>query len=566
MMMMARRGARFKAGTRGTLMPIHEKAALMWSGGKDSCLALHHVLHHDLNVRVVKLLTCVSEAYDRVSMHGVRRRLIVDQADALELPVEFIVIPHQDDPACPFAAPRNNPGTTFPPNDLYSKAMLAAFQRLKEAGVDVIVSGDIYLEDLRAYRDQLFSAAGLAGCYPLWGLSSSGLFDEFIALGYRAVIVCVDTERLPEALCGKELDASFKQSLAPELDPCGERGEYHSFAFDGPQFRRPVEFCLGDVHVEAPFAFQELFASRALRTVSMLPAATEIVGALGLLDQLVAVSHECDYPEEAKDRPRVTYCEIHGKAMSSSEIDRWVSEQIRTNGTIYALDDKALRELGPDLILTQRLCDVCAPGYESVEALAATLPSRPRVMNLEPKSLRDVLSCVEQVAKAMGHPEKGVELCCALGRRIAHVVERVSDQPRPTAFVMEWADPIYNSGHWNPELVRLAGGIAVLSPEGAYSTRVSWEKLRTADPEVLVIAWCGQKIDRTMQDLPILEALEGWHGLKAVRKRRTFLADGSAYFSRPGPRLVDTLEMLACVLHPEALNDEFRGRGILKVY
>ena len=292
-----------------------------------------------------------------------------------------------------------------------------------------------------------------------------------------------------------------------------------------------------------------------IRTVSLLPAATEIVGALGLMDQLLAVSHECDYPEEANRRPRVTFCEIHGKGLPSAEIDRWVAERLRTHGTLYTLDEAKLRGLAPDLILTQRLCDVCAPSFDSVEALAQALPSRPRALYLEPKNLGDVLRCVTEVAAAMGHPERGEEVRRGLERRVAEVTARVAGRRRPTAFVMEWAEPIYNSGHWNPELVRLAGGTAVLSPEGEYSVRVPWEQLRAAAPEVLVIACCGHGVERTRQDLPALEALPGWHQLPAVRERRTYLADGSAYFSRPGPRIVDTLEMLASVLHPE------EGRG-----
>jgi iron complex transport system substrate-binding protein len=303
-----------------------------------------------------------------------------------------------------------------------------------------------------------------------------------------------------------------------------------------------------------------------IRTVSMLPAATEIVGALGLMDQLVAVSHECDYPEEANHRPRVTYCEIYGKGLPSSEIDRWVSERLQPHGSLYTLDEARLRELAPDLILTQRLCDVCAPSYDSVEAMARALPSHPRVLNLEPKKLEDVLQCISDVAGAMGRPERGAEVRRGLEKRIASVAQCVEGLPRPSVFIMEWAEPIYNSGHWNPELIRLAGGMPVLSSEGEYSVRVAWEDLRAADPEVLVIACCGHKVERTRADVPILEALPGWPSLRAVRNRRTFLADGSAYFSRPGPRIVDTLEMLASMIHPEACSHLVSNADIVPVY
>jgi iron complex transport system substrate-binding protein len=289
-----------------------------------------------------------------------------------------------------------------------------------------------------------------------------------------------------------------------------------------------------------------------IRTVSMLPAATEIVGALGLMNQLLAVSHECDYPDEANRRPRVTHCEIYGKGLPSAEIDRWVSERLRAGDSLYTLDEPTLRRLEPDLILTQRLCDVCAPAYGSVAALAATLPSRPRVLNLEPKSLADVLGNVVTVAEAMGHRERGIELRRRLEERVAAVAARTAKSSRPTVFVMEWADPIFNAGHWTPELIHLAGGEPVLSEEGVDSVRVPWEDLRAADPDVLVIACCGHTVERTRQDLPLLEALPGWNDLRAVRTGRVHLADGSAYFSRPGPRVVDTLEMLAEFIHSPA--------------
>jgi uncharacterized protein (TIGR00290 family) len=232
------------------------KAALLWSGGKDSVLALYHARRGHPDLEILTLVTCLSQAYDRVSMHGVRRRLIEDQADALGLPVRFVVIPQQYDPPCPVT--HAGPGTTFPPNDAYTRAMLAALQQLRGEGVEVVVHGDIFLEDLRAFRDRLLAAAGLAGCYPLWGRDPRALYDEFVDLGFGAVTVCVDSERLTAGHCGQLLTASFRDSLPEGADPCGERGEYHSFTFDGPLFRRPVAFRLGAVHRQGPFDLQEL--------------------------------------------------------------------------------------------------------------------------------------------------------------------------------------------------------------------------------------------------------------------------------------------------------------------
>ena len=291
------------------------------------------------------------------------------------------------------------------------------------------------------------------------------------------------------------------------------------------------------------------------RTVSLLPAATEIVGALGLMDQLLAVSHECDYPQEANHRPRVTHCEIYGKGLPSSAIDQWVVERLHSGGSLYTLDEPLLRELKPELIVTQRLCDVCAPAYGSVAAFAETLDPPPRVLNLEPRSLADILNNIAEVAHAMGKPERANPVRRQLETRIADVKKRVAGLPRPTVFVMEWAEPIFNAGHWTPELVKLAGGTPVLASESEDSVRIPWERLRGADPEVLIIACCGHDEERTRKDLPLLEALPGWHELRAVRERRTFIANGSAYFSRPGPRIVDTLEMIAAALHPDAAQD-----------
>ena len=232
------------------------KAAIFWSGGKDSVLALYHVRHDHPDLHTVKLVTCLSQAYDRVSMHGVRRQLVERQAEALGLPVEFIVIPHQDDASCPM--PHHTPGTTYPPNDVYTRTVLAAWARLREKGIETIVFGDIFLEDLRAFREKLLAHAGLTGCYPIWGRDSGALYDEFVALGFQAITVCIDSQRLTGNHCGQLLTPAFRASLPDGVDPCGERGEYHSFVFDGPLFGRPVPFRLGDAHHHPPFVFREL--------------------------------------------------------------------------------------------------------------------------------------------------------------------------------------------------------------------------------------------------------------------------------------------------------------------
>jgi uncharacterized protein (TIGR00290 family) len=240
-------------------MPGCKKAVLLWSGGKDSALALHQLAQSHAALQVVKLVTCVSQAFDRVSMHGVRRQLVEEQADALGLPIHFVVIPNHEDAPCPLSC--TTPGTTFPPNDVYTRAMLEAFAQLRAEGVDSVVFGDIFLQDLRAFREGLLGQSGLQGCYPLWGRDSTALFDEFHTSGFQAITVCVDAQRLTEKHCGQLLTPAFRASLPDGVDPCGERGEYHSFAFDGPIFHEPVPYRLGEIHLHEPFAFQELFPS-----------------------------------------------------------------------------------------------------------------------------------------------------------------------------------------------------------------------------------------------------------------------------------------------------------------
>lgn len=234
-----------------------KKAALLWSGGKDSALALHEARKNHPDIEIVKLATCVSQAYDRVSMHGVRRQLVEAQADALGLPLEFVVVPSHESASCPM--PHTTPGTDFPPNDVYSRTILDALKRFDEQGISVVVFGDIFLEDLRAYRDRLLGFAGLEGCYPLWGRDTGGLYDEFVDLGFGAVTVCVDALRLTEDHCGQILTPAFRASLPEGVDPCGERGEYHTFTFAGPPFRRPVTYTLGEIHRHEPFVFRELY-------------------------------------------------------------------------------------------------------------------------------------------------------------------------------------------------------------------------------------------------------------------------------------------------------------------
>jgi iron complex transport system substrate-binding protein len=303
-----------------------------------------------------------------------------------------------------------------------------------------------------------------------------------------------------------------------------------------------------------------------MRIVSLLPAATEIVGLLGQLDHLVGISHECDHPPEVNAKPRVTHCPIHGAGLSSAAIDCWVRETLASTGTLYRLDEPLLRRLQPDIILTQRLCDVCAVGFGSVMAFAATLPGPPQVVNLEPSCLADIFENIRLVARILGAPERGEAAVASLVERVEAVQARLAHVThRPTCFLMEWIDPPYCSGHWGPELVELAGGMEPLGLKGRDSTRIPWERVLDAQPNVIVLACCGHRPQRTLADVPILRQYPGWESLPAVQSGRVFVVDGSAYFSRPGPRIVDSLEILAELFHPILFSGCFPDRGILCV-
>jgi iron complex transport system substrate-binding protein len=288
-----------------------------------------------------------------------------------------------------------------------------------------------------------------------------------------------------------------------------------------------------------------------VRVVSLLPAATEIVAALGQTDRLVGVSHECDFPDEVNAKPRVTRCAIHDAGLPSAEIDGWVRETLAETGTLYTMDEPLLRRLAPDVILTQRLCDVCAVGYGTVAALAATLPGPPQVVNLEPSSLAEIFGDIRRVAEALGVPKRGAAVVAQLEARVEAVRSRAARTGRrPRCFLMEWIDPPFCSGHWGPELVEIAGGEDPLGRKGLDSSRIPWEDVLAAQPEVIVLACCGYRAERTLEDLPILQGYPGWAELPAVRNGQVYAVDGSAYFSRPGPRVVDSLEILAEILHP----------------
>jgi len=288
-----------------------------------------------------------------------------------------------------------------------------------------------------------------------------------------------------------------------------------------------------------------------MRIVSLLPSATEIVCGLGLRESLVGVTHECDYPADVEELPKVTRTLIPHDA-SSGEIDTLVRDQLQTDRALYSLDREVLAEIQPDLIVTQALCDVCAVAESEVQAVAQSLPGQPQVVNLEPSSLADVWECIRRVGVAADCERAAEEVVASLESRVERVKRRsAAVTHHPSVLLLEWIDPPFSAGHWSPELVALAGGEEAVGVAGQKSVTTPWEQIVAADPEVMVIACCGFDVERSLQDVPILQSYPGWPSLKCVRSGRVYVVDGSAYFSRPGPRLVDSLEILANALHPD---------------
>ena len=297
------------------------------------------------------------------------------------------------------------------------------------------------------------------------------------------------------------------------------------------------------------------------RIVSLLPAATEIAAALGLMDQVVGVSHECDFPKQANERPPVTHCPVHNANMASREVDEWVRRALNDNGTIYTIDEPLLRKLKPDVIMTQRLCDVCAVGYGTVAKLAQTLPGLPRVVNLEPTSLVDIFGDIRRVADACDAVKRAEKLIINLSERVENVRERAATIPdRPRCFLMEWVDPPFCSGHWGPELVEIAGGQDSLGRKHQPSAQIEWQEVLDARPEIIVLALCGYHIERARRDYELLKRFPGFGSIPAVDNGQVYVVNASAYFARPGPRIVDSLEILAGILHPTEFS-EFVSRG-----
>jgi iron complex transport system substrate-binding protein len=294
--------------------------------------------------------------------------------------------------------------------------------------------------------------------------------------------------------------------------------------------------------------------TRDLRICSLLPSATEIVFALGLGDQLVAVTHECDFPPEATRLPVVTRSTLDHGTRDSRAIHTHISRALHDGSSIYTLDHELLERLDPDIILTQELCDVCAVSYDTVQQAVHRLTGKRTILSLEPTSLDAILATVTQVGDATGHGDRAAALVHELRQRIDHIAAITKEVPRlRQVFAMEWLDPPFTAGHWVPEMIRLAGGRDDLAREGSPSSQVDWSRIADYDPGVVVLMPCGFTLARTLEELGQITLPAEWRGLSAVRSGEVYAVNGSAYFNRPGPRVVDGLQILAEILHPEIL-------------
>jgi iron complex transport system substrate-binding protein len=281
-----------------------------------------------------------------------------------------------------------------------------------------------------------------------------------------------------------------------------------------------------------------------VRIASLVPSATELLFALGLGDRVVAVTHECDYPAGVEQLPHLTRSVIPDN-LEAGEIDRAVRERTSRGEALYELDEELLEQLDVDLIVTQAVCEVCAVSFDDVRAVAERLPTRPRVVSLDPSTLGEVLADVPRLAEAAGVPESGERLAAELGERLEAVERAVEDGRRPRVAALEWMDPVYVGGHWVPQMIELAGGEDVLGLPGEKSRTAEWTEVESASPEVVVSMPCGlyaeQAAAETMR----------WRRHLVLLGARVFAVDAAAYFSRPGPRLVEGVELLGHLLHPE---------------
>jgi iron complex transport system substrate-binding protein len=301
------------------------------------------------------------------------------------------------------------------------------------------------------------------------------------------------------------------------------------------------------------------------RIISLLPAATEIVYALGLEDSLAGRSHECDFPEAVKRLPVCSGANIPGN-LTSAVIDQKVKELLHDALSIYTVKRERIKELQPDVVITQAQCEVCAVSLEDVEAaLKGYLDKQAGIISLQPNSLQDIFNDIQTIANALDVPERGERLIEDLTERVDIIRHKLKFiEAKPTVACIEWLEPVMVSGNWVPEMVSIAGGTPVLAEAGKHSSFVKWEDIRLANPDMILVMPCGFSIERTIKEMDILLQQPGFAGLKAVKEDRLFIVDGNQYFNRSGPRIVDSIEILAEIAHPKQFIFGYEGNGWIR--
>ena len=289
----------------------------------------------------------------------------------------------------------------------------------------------------------------------------------------------------------------------------------------------------------------------ATRVCSLLPSATEIVSALGATDRLVAVTHECDYPAAVAPIPKVTSSVVDSAGMTEAEIDEAIKRSLANLSTIYFIDKHEIARLQPDLIITQQLCEVCAVSFDRVCEVAESVCPGAKVLSLEPDSLDGIFATIEQVGAALGVGATADNLTKTLKQRCQAVATLTAGLPRPSLMAVEWLDPPYTAGHWVPEMIEIAGGESILAQPGTRSRQTTWQEIAAADPDCLVLMPCGYDLAATIRSIESTSLPSVVGKFRALDDGRVYAVDGSAYFNRPGPRVVDGIELLASIIHPD---------------
>lgn len=303
-----------------------------------------------------------------------------------------------------------------------------------------------------------------------------------------------------------------------------------------------------------------------LRIVSLIASATEIVCALGFRNRLVGRSHECDYPQSVKELPKCTAPKFKTDGMSY-QIDERVKAIVQEGLSVYRVDAAIIEHLQPTHIITQDQCQVCAVSLEEVENACCQLTGiSPKVVSLNPNSLSDIWEDLRAVGRALGAQEKAEALVARLRTRMEEIAERSAPiKTSPTVATIEWIDPLMSGGNWMPELVAMAGGVSLFGQAGRHSPYLSWDELKRRDPEVIVVAPCGFDLEKTLSEMRFLTERPGWKSLSAVLTGRVFVCDGNQFFNRPGPRIVESLEILAEIIHPARFQFGHLGRAFLSL-